>query len=308
MSRGEIVAIMKGILQGLAEIHDQGLVYGDLKMENVMISGFDVGCAGDGSALEVKIGDLGTVSYPSIGTLQPLAYRAPEVYFRKEITPAADIWSAGLVYSHLVEAQSKFSETGIYDGLTSPSSTMDQRVNAVEKQMTKDFDLRNTDYYKGCDLPSRSETPTTGNHWAERGHGKLATNFLDRVMKADPRDRPTARAILESYWFKDGGLDDALGIYAENDVHDGAADSTADLAVRPAGANAALSSASPNVVDVLPLKAARTSSLKRRSNLVEPEPDDTHVLPVKKKFERGQASHLQAGGNTSRPGTYLSYR
>lgn len=304
MTRGEIVAVMRGILEGLQEIHDQGLVYGDLKMENVMISGFDIDNAGDGSELEVKIGDLGTVSYPAIGTLQPVAYRAPEVYFRQEITSAADIWSAGLIYSHLVEAQSEFSKAGIYDDLTPPSGTMNQRVHAIEKQISKDYDLRNTEYYKDCDLPSRSERPTTGNHWEKRGHGKLEINFLDRVMKADPRERPTARAILASYWFQQGGLNDSLGIYSDNSSHN----VTADLAVKPPSTRAALPNASPKIADAMPSRTASDSSRKRRSSLVEPEPDDTDILPVKKKSEREQVSPLQADGSTPKGGTYLSYR
>lgn len=305
MSRGEIIAIVKGVLQGLEEIHAQSLVYGDLKMENVMISGFDIEHPGDGSNLEVKIGDLGTVIEPVMGTLQPVAYRAPEVYFREEITPAADIWSLGLIYSHLVEAQSKFSEAGIYDDLTPPSSSISQRVRAVKKQISKDYDLRNTEYYKDCALPSRSARPTSGNHWEKRGLDQRDRGFLERVMKADPRERPTARAILASYWFQSGGLEDAPASTSDQSY-----DGTNDLAVKPPKVTTVLASTSPNISVALPSRTTSISSRKRRSEHVELEPEDLIVSPTKKMFERESLPQQIApvGGDSSKGGTYLSYR
>lgn len=308
MSRGEIVTIVKGILQGLEEIHAQGLVYGDLKMENVMISGFDVEKAGDGSNVDVKIGDLGTVMYPAIGTLQPVAYRAPEVYFKEEITPAADIWSLGLVYSHLMEAQSKFKDAGKYDDLTSPYSSMGQRVHAVRQQISKDYDLRNTEYYKDC-AAARTERPTSGNHWAKRGLDSWDVNFLERVMKADPRERPTARAILASSWFQGGGL--------MNGATDGATDATSldgsiGLAVNPPVVTAAPPILTPIVPNVLPSRSISGSSRKRRSDVVAGEVNETNVSPLKKKVEIGpvpQQVPAEVAGNASKKGgTYLNYR
>jgi serine/threonine protein kinase len=209
-SRGEIVTAMRGILLSLQEIHDHGLVYGDLKMENVMVSGFDAHHAGDGSKLVIKLGDLGTVMQPAHGIMQPFVYRAPEVYFREEITPAADIWAVGLVYSHLLEAQSNFSKAGLYDNLTDNSSRMDERVKAVKNEISQDYDLQNNNYYKHCPLPERDLDHEKGSHWAlmrKRGLQERDVDFLKRIMIANPRERPTARAILNSHWFQGGGLD-----------------------------------------------------------------------------------------------------
>lgn len=306
LSRGEIVAIIKGILQGLAEIHAKGMVYGDLKMENVMLSGFDVNTPGDGSSLEVKIGDLGTVAAPATGTLQPVAYRAPEVFFKEEITPAADIWGLGVIYSHLVEAQLAFSKSGIYDDLTSSSTTVNQREHAVGKQISKDYDLRNTDYYRHCALPLRSPRPTSGNHWEKRGLDARDVEFLERVMKADPTERPTARAILDSYWFEGGGLENK-----EKATDEAEADEKTHSAVKPT-IRAVPSSPSSPVQEIQPSRSISNSSRKRRIDLGLAESDDisVHIQPKKKveTYPSPRQVPSRLTGSAGKGGTYLNYR
>lgn len=208
LARLEIVAIMKGILEALKDVHANGLVYSDLKMENVMVNGFDSQTESDGSCLNVKLGDLGTVMYPATGTAQPIAYRAPEVFFKDEISPAADIWAVGLIYSHLLEAQNNFSQTGLYDDLYFGSGLMDERVQALRHAIANDYDLRNVPYYKDCTLPYRDAEHAHGNHWEKlrkRGMEELDVAFLQRILKANPKERPSAKAILASQWFA-GGL------------------------------------------------------------------------------------------------------
>ncbi|KAF2174025.1 hypothetical protein M409DRAFT_16299 [Zasmidium cellare ATCC 36951] len=208
LSRLEIAAIVKGILEALQVIHANGLVYSDFKMENVMVNGFDPHAQSHGSCLSVKLGDLGTVMYPASGTAQPVAYRAPEVFFKEEITSAADIWAVGLIYSHLLEARSNFSETGLYDDLHSSSGLMDERIQAMRHALANDYDLRNVPYYKDCILPHRDEDHAHGNHWEslrKKGMEELDVTFLQRILKANPKERPSAKAILNSQWFS-GGL------------------------------------------------------------------------------------------------------
>lgn len=208
LSRLEIVAIMKGVLEALRDIHAKGLVYSDLKMENVMVNGFDPQAQSHGSCLTIKLGDLGTVMYPAKGTAQPIAYRAPEVFFKEEIAPAADIWAVGLIYSHLLEAQNNFSKTGLYDDLYFGSGITSERVQALRHAIANDYDLKNVPYYKGCTLPYRDEDHARGDHWENlrgRGMEELDVAFLQRILKANPKERPSAKAILASQWFA-GGL------------------------------------------------------------------------------------------------------
>ncbi|CAK4025394.1 hypothetical protein TI39_contig5956g00003 [Lecanosticta acicola] len=207
-SRQEIVAIIKGTLLALQDIHAQGLVYGDLKMENIMLNGFDADEVSDGGGFVVKLGDLGTVMPPASGICQPVVYRAPEVFFKQEITPAADLWALGLIYTHLLEAQSNFGKTGLYDELLASSDDASKLEEKVRSALANDYDLQHHPYYKDAALPQRDDSHPKGSHWAalrSRGLEELDVAFLQQVMKADPTTRPSARMILRSQWIE-GGL------------------------------------------------------------------------------------------------------
>lgn len=204
-TRGEVLVVTEAIIYGLYEIHTKGLVYADLKMQNVMLNGFDSERPSDGSKLVVKLGDLGIVMSPSYGTVQPLSYRAPEVYFKQQITQAADIWAFGLVFCHLMEARSRFGQTGLYDDLYDHKSVVSERERAIRYALSNDYDLRNVKYYNDIALPYKDPSHSTGAHWDElrrRGLTGLDVEFMQMVLKADPYERPTARAILNSVWFK----------------------------------------------------------------------------------------------------------
>ncbi|KAK0956360.1 hypothetical protein LTR91_022424, partial [Friedmanniomyces endolithicus] len=200
-TKEEVRSVARQVLRGLKEIHDKGLVYADLKMQNVMINGFDTAEPGVLTQLEAKLGDLGIVMYPQVGTVQPVAYRAPEVFFKGAITPAADIWGFGLIYCHLLEAIERFDKTGLYDDLNTGGGSMREREQAMRYALGNDYDLENVDYYKDCALPYRSEDHETGHHWGElrkRGLDEEDIEFLQWILRSDPSRRPSAAAILNS--------------------------------------------------------------------------------------------------------------
>ncbi|EME42309.1 hypothetical protein DOTSEDRAFT_73213 [Dothistroma septosporum NZE10] len=221
-SRPEIVAIVRGLLESLRDIHDKGLVYSDVKMPNIMLDGFsNRKPSADGSDLTVKLGDLGEVMYPSTGTAQPIAYRAPEVFFKGEIGPASDIWAVGLVLSHLLEAQTNFSENGLYRDLFHAHTTADQSVRLVRSAIANDYDLKNSDYYKACTLP-HSKGEAHVNNW-DALQGRLSPGdiaFLEEIMQADPRTRPTAASLLQNPWFKDNAPTTAPVTAAHSSAND----------------------------------------------------------------------------------------
>ncbi len=200
-TKEEARSVARQVLRGLKEIHDKGLVYADLKMQNVMINGFDTAEPGVLTQLEAKLGDLGIVMYPQVGTVQPVAYRAPEVFFKGAITQAADIWGFGLIYCHLLEAIERFDKTGLYDDLYTGGGSMREREQAMRYALGNDYDLENVEYYKDCALPYRSEDHETGHHWGElrkRGLDEEDIEFLQWILKSDPNRRPSAAAILNS--------------------------------------------------------------------------------------------------------------
>ncbi|KAK4545702.1 hypothetical protein LTR36_002656 [Oleoguttula mirabilis] len=234
-SKGEVQSVSKSILQGLKQVHDKGLVYVDLKMENVMLSGFDTSAAGDGSKLVTKLGDLGIVMEPANGKSQPVAYRAPEVFFKGDLAPPADIWAFGLIYSHLLEARRRFSNTGLYDDLYIGGGSMGEREQAMRFAIANDYDIRNVEYYKDCALPYRDETHLIGQQWDElrkRGINESEIEFLQWVLTTDPGVRPTAQAILDSHWFNAGSGASKIGSSVDGaaEIADGQAGTTVPFA------------------------------------------------------------------------------
>ncbi|EOA89495.1 hypothetical protein ACJQWK_09284 [Exserohilum turcicum] len=202
----EIKGIMRSALLGLRDVHQRDLVYADLKMQNILLSGFEEepnakAVVGD-SRITTKLGDLGIVMEPAKGLVQPIIYRAPEVYFRNEISPAADIWSWGLIYCQLLEAQASFHKYGLYDDLLQGSQV--QKERSVERAIAQDFGLGALDYYNGCHLPYHDRTHYEGQQWdrlIEKGVSEKEIQFLRWVLNPVPTDRPTAQDILDAGWF-----------------------------------------------------------------------------------------------------------
>ncbi|KAF2433850.1 kinase-like protein [Tothia fuscella] len=199
LSDGEIEILMRGVLLGLGEIHKRGLVYADLKMDNILVNGFrgSVEETARVFLLEAKLGDLGIVMPPMYGKVQPISYRAPEVYFKSLVTPAADIWSWGVIYCQLLEAQVEHDKDGMHDNLH--GSTVALAEDLVKQALSEEFDLANVEYYQDCNLP-KSEFQRVKNSWADnllkKGVSRSGVEFLTWVLNPDPERRPNAAQIL----------------------------------------------------------------------------------------------------------------
>jgi len=203
----ELKGIMRSALSGLRDVHAKDLVYADLKMQNILLDGFSHTPSSSATVsnpqITAKLGDLGIVMEPAKGLVQPIIYRAPEVYFRNEISSAADIWSWGLIYCQLLEAQASFHKYGLYDELLQGSSQI-QKERSVERAIAHDFGLGALDYYDGCRLPYHDRSHREGQHWErlkEKGVPDKEIQFLRWVLNPVPTDRPTAQEILDAGWF-----------------------------------------------------------------------------------------------------------
>lgn len=177
-------------------------------MQNILLSGFENepnenATVGD-NRITAKLGDLGIVMEPAKGLVQPIVYRAPEVYFRNEINQPADIWSWGVIYCQLLEAQASFNKYGLYDELLQGNSGQGQKERSVERAIAHDFGLDALDYYDGCRLPYHDRSHHEGQHWEHlkaKGVPEKEIKFLSWVLNPVPTDRPTAQQILDAGWF-----------------------------------------------------------------------------------------------------------
>lgn len=210
----ELKSVCKDALVGLIDVHKQGLVYADLKMQNIMVDGFDSESSSNDTNLTATLGDLGIVMAPAHGKVQPVSYRAPEVYFKGEITSKADIWGWGLIYCHLLEARNRFSKTGLYDDLPTATGSMFEREQAVRSAISNDYKISDNAYYDDVPLPPKDDLTSKGDQWEElrrRGLEDGEVDFLRWVMRADPRKRPSAQQILACGWLDKDETEAAAG-------------------------------------------------------------------------------------------------
>lgn len=102
LSLEEIRRLMRGLMEGLAELERNEVVHRDIKLENIMLR--------DREALDVVIGDFGLSVYAweddygayKCGTP---GYYSPEIIRCKigeKVAPNSDVFSAGVVFHILL--------------------------------------------------------------------------------------------------------------------------------------------------------------------------------------------------------------
>jgi eukaryotic-like serine/threonine-protein kinase len=121
---GMAVAIIREVLAGLAALHREEIVHGDIKPSNIMVKR-------TGNAKIIDIGSaLDLNNMPQQKTCTP-QYAAPEMLDREEVTPRSDLASVGYVLIELLAGRPLFAGIRDYDELLDKKRTLPQWLHKV---------------------------------------------------------------------------------------------------------------------------------------------------------------------------------
>ncbi|KAK6147364.1 hypothetical protein DH2020_018276 [Rehmannia glutinosa] len=175
----EVKCLMKQLLEGLAFLHENGVMHRDLKPSNILINQVRG---------ELKICDFGLSRYfgKALGSYTPglvtLWYRAPELLLGvKEYSCAIDMWSVGCIMAELLLKEVLF------------------RGNSEIQQLESIYMLIGRPYNHELRLKFATATYFNGAPLLTE-HG---FDLLDKLLAHDPHKRITARAALDHNWFKE---------------------------------------------------------------------------------------------------------
>ncbi|KAL3417507.1 serine/threonine protein kinase [Phlyctema vagabunda] len=208
LTRPEIKYVARRVLEALSVLHEDGFVHTDIKPSNILVN------YGSGSTrfTDVQLADCGgTVSVDSEfaqdGVLTGSSvFRAPEVHLEISWNTAADIWSFGVTLINLIWALNFH----IFEPKLPQGDEMYDVMVVVEQH--KFFGPFPVSYKEICDeetqegicriiasveLEDMKPFPWIG----EREVCKADKEFLLKIMKLDPRDRPSANDLLHDEWF-----------------------------------------------------------------------------------------------------------
>jgi serine/threonine-protein kinase len=121
---GMAVAIIRECLAGLAALHREEIVHGDIKPSNIMVKR-------TGNAKIIDIGSaLNLNDLPQQKTCTP-QYAAPEMLDREEVTPRSDLASVGYVLVELLAGRPLFADSKDYATLLDRKRTLPQWLHKV---------------------------------------------------------------------------------------------------------------------------------------------------------------------------------
>lgn len=118
---GVAIQVLRECLAGLAALHREGIVHGDVKPSNIMLKR-------TGAAKIIDIGSAIELKSPSARRMWSPAYAAPEVLEGGESTPRADLASLGYGLVEMLAGRAPFEGLTTIAELIEAKRTLDRRL------------------------------------------------------------------------------------------------------------------------------------------------------------------------------------
>jgi serine/threonine protein kinase len=121
MKPGVAIQVLRDCLAGLAALHREGIVHGDLKPSNVMLKR-------TGDTKVIDIGSAIDLNAAAARRMWSPVYAAPEVLNGSENSPQADLASLGYVLIEMLSGRPAFEGLTTYRELIAAKADLDQRL------------------------------------------------------------------------------------------------------------------------------------------------------------------------------------
>lgn len=191
LSPAQIKCLMKQLLEGLHQCHQQGIMHRDIKAANLLLSNGVLKLADFGLASNFARRKMFSTNVVT------LWYRAPELLLGQNVYgPKVDMWSAGCIFIELLTRQSPFPGNDereqmehIFRICGTPSESVWPGVSKLEN------------------WPMLKDMPVFRNRLRETFGAKiddLALSLLSKLLTLDPNQRfDAAQALDHDYFWKD---------------------------------------------------------------------------------------------------------
>ncbi|EFQ98610.1 serine/threonine protein kinase [Nannizzia gypsea CBS 118893] len=212
----EVKYVAKGILEALKVLHEEGFVHTDIKPDNVFVNYKSKDNITDSDEdirfTDVQLGDCGnTVPADSnyakdCDMIGAPIWRSPEAQLQIGWGMPTDIWSFGAILITLIYGDNFFMFKPDV-----PADHNEYELRILRRQCLffgpfpesyqeiADKESLAILMYIMSNISAAERKPF--ERISEREISKEDKIFLLKIMKLDPRDRPTAKQLLEDKWF-----------------------------------------------------------------------------------------------------------
>jgi serine/threonine protein kinase len=121
---GVAIQVMREALAGLAALHRDGIVHGDLKPSNIMLKR-------TGNAKIIDIGSAMDLKNPAGRRMWSPVYAAPEVLRGADNTPKSDLASLGYIVVEMLAGRNPFDGLSTFKELIEAKQTLESRLTEM---------------------------------------------------------------------------------------------------------------------------------------------------------------------------------